>query len=273
MIKCIFKIILISYCFFISCKGNQENKININNDKTIPKELSKDKFENESIKEIYVGKTFFSGDELNNFTVVGNNNFKQIDCLSYSIYKSNKSENYIFSIEKFLKNEDVEKYEIIDLVSFDNYNFKNFIIKENILKNEINLEIFDKGKKLKSWIFKTQTIIPENWYGVYHTDLNENNKDWRENQSVSLTIKKDSIIYEVAGYQIFQEYKLKGKINKGNLKLKFDKAIENTESAVLEKTKDFGEISFDDKNYNWVCPYMDVSFMDGKKTIYVLNKK
>ena len=154
----------------------------------------------------------------------------------------------------------------------DNFNVRGWISKKNVeteiinINNAVNNEISSKS------IGNYQKEFTENWYGVYHTDLNENNKDWRESQSVSLTIKKDSIIYEVAGYQIFQKYKLKGKINKGNLKLEFDKAMENTESAVLKTTKDFGQISFDGKNYNWVCPYNDISFMDDKKQIYILKK-
>lgn len=274
MIKCIFKIILISYCFFISCKGNEENKVFINEDKIVTTVLSENKQGKDSVREIYIGKTFFSGDELNDFTIVDNNNFKQIDSLSFSIYKKNNGEDYIFSLEKFLKNEDVEKYEIIDVVSFKNYDAKNFIIKENILKNEINLEVYDKGVKLKNWILKlkTQAVIPENWYGIYHTDINDENEDWRETQSIGISITKDSIIYEAAGYQLFQKYKLKGKMNNENLKLEFETALENTESAVLKKTKNFGEISFDGKNYNWICMYNDISFNNSKKKKYTLIK-
>ncbi len=105
--------------------------------------------------------------------------------------------------------------------------------------------------------YNKSTIIPKKWHGVYHV-ITKESKDWRENQSIYLSISKDSIIYEIAGYQMYEKYLLKGKvINSNILSLTYLKYLDGIESAVLEKTKDFGKIYFDGKKYLWKSPYLD----------------
>ena len=84
-----------------------------------------------------------------------------------------------------------------------------------------------------------------------------------------MSISKDSIIYEIAGYQIYQKYLLTGKEVDNKLLLSYSKYLDGSESAILEKTKDFGNIYFDGKKYLWESPYLDF-YYDNKQ--YILNK-
>lgn len=138
-------------------------------------------------------------------------------------------------------------------------------------KEEKKTETFNKSHKEQTVSVKKS--IPNKWYGTYSFALNKESEDWRDINDISITISKDSIIYLDKGFQLFHLYKLSALENNNNLKLIFEKALENTDGWALNKTKDFGEISFDGKNYKWVCPYVNISLMDGKKTIYLLNKK
>ncbi|MGY0035815.1 hypothetical protein [Pedobacter sp. NJ-S-72] len=88
-----------------------------------------------------------------------------------------------------------------------------------------------------------------------------------------MVVTKDSIVYHAEGYQIDQTYKLSGKESGGTLMLDYLSAADHTESAVLEKTKDFGTVVNENKSYTWSSPYLDLSFGDGKSKVYVLKKE
>ena len=210
MIKGIFNISLIFYLFFISCKRNEEKKEAIYNEKALPNVLSEIK--SDSIKEIYIGKVFFSGDELNFYSVLETNSFKQIDSMSYSIYKNNKNDMYVFSLEKFLKNEDVEKWKIIDTINIKNYNSKDFIIKENIIKENVSVEIYLKNKSLKKWMFNKKRNNP--LISLYNID------GWRvmcNNYLTHLDIsKKDSEMFLYSDNDIYINIEVVPEINKEN---------------------------------------------------------
>ncbi|KAF2333763.1 hypothetical protein [Flavobacterium daemonense] len=270
MIKKITSIVII--LFLISCKGQEKNKIIDSKKGTFSK---KEACINNS-NEIYIGKVFFEGDELNDYEWIKSDKIKNVDSLSYSIYQNKQTKYYIISIEKNLKNEDVEKFKIIDTLNIKNCVSSDLKIKENILTSKIEVNVFCKSKIVKTWGFKSVNVnesqIPSNWLGNYHMNINEESKDWREIKSISVSITKDSIVYEAAGYQLFERYLLKIKKNNNAINLSFDKIINGSQNAVLEKTKDFGEILYDGKNYNWICPYIDISFMNGKKNKYVLKK-
>jgi hypothetical protein len=207
MIKNIFKIVLISYCFFISCKGNEEKKVIIKNIESASNNSSKDSSVKAIVSEIYIGKTFFSGDELNNFTVVDHRNIEQIDSLSYSIYKKNDSENYIFSLEKFLKNEDVEKYKIIDTL---NLKSKKVIIDLKKLNDFIILNLKTEEGLIKKWKFKNYSSFRsyEEWKGIYEGSF--------------LRLKDESADPRAWG-------QIKLEINAVNAKLSIDSYVENIE--------------------------------------------
>ena len=112
------------------------------------------------------------------------------------------------------------------------------------------------------------------WNGTYSFTINGDSEDWRDAQEIILEINKDSILYRAEGYQIYQVYMLSATENPGHaLKLHYLSAKDHTESAVLNKTRDFGTISFDGESLVWSSPYIDTSFGNGKKTKpYILKK-
>ena len=145
-------IFLALLCFFICCNRQVDNK-KIDDTKKIKthNQYNKKAF-NDKIKEIYIGKEFFSGDELINYEWVKSQSVKEIDSLSYSIYKSMSANNYIFSLDKFLKNEDVEKFKIIDTV---NLKSKNIEVKVDNFSNYKTLNLLLDKKLIRKWKFKT----------------------------------------------------------------------------------------------------------------------
>lgn len=129
--------------FIISCKGQKEEK-------TIEKKEIPSKSEKKST-EIYIGKIFFSGEELQDYQFV-KGNITTADSISYSIYQNISNKKYVFSLEKLLKNEDIEKYKIIDTINID-VSIDGLIIEEN--SNVLSL-FYDK-KILKTWKLKTKS--------------------------------------------------------------------------------------------------------------------
>lgn len=102
-------------------------------------------------KDIYINKEFFAGDELTDVET-----FKTaktgIDSLSYSIYKERNTKNYIFSLEKFLKNDDVEKYRITDTV---NLKSADVTVHAETVGNSKILLLKSNQKLFKKWTFET----------------------------------------------------------------------------------------------------------------------
>ena len=161
----------------------------------------------------------------------------------------------------FLKDFNVNKYE--DDVKFS---------KKDFLQSLISATNTTKKNNLINKIGKT---IGEKWYGKYSLTLNEDSEDWRNIHDIKLLISKDSIVYSAEGFQLYEFYRLSAKENKSNiLNLEFSEAIDNTQNTMhLQKTKDFGTFIFDGEKYSWTCPYIDESFTNGKKNIYVLKKE
>ncbi len=110
------------------------------------------------------------------------------------------------------------------------------------------------------------------WYGKYSVTLNENNDDWKDIHEIELNISKDSITYLAKGFQLYQLYLLSSEEKNTSIKLKYKSSLDNTDSWVLEKTKDFGIISYNGKDYLWESPYLDMNFNKGKKQKYILQK-
>ena len=110
--------------------------------------------------------------------------------------------------------------------------------------------------------------IPNNWLGKY-SGINKKSKDWREEKTITLYISKNSIIFEMVGYQMLEKYLLTGKVVNNNLLLTYAKTLDGYESDVLKKTKDFGKIYFDGKKYLWESPYLNVY---NDKKYFILKK-
>ena len=109
--------------------------------------------ENSSKDEIFIGKEFYAGDELSDYEFIKNSSYFKSDSLCYSVYKPLNYHYFVFSLEKFLSNEDVEKFRILDTLHLKNIAYINFI------HNELGASLFLVNKKIKEWIFnKTPNI-------------------------------------------------------------------------------------------------------------------
>ncbi len=145
MMKSILYSLLLIIAVLVSCNQNKSSRRAID---TVPKtNKAIDKISNQ--KDVYIGKEFFSGDELNSVET-----FREqktgIDSISYSIYKERTNNRYIFSLERSLKSEDVEKYRIIDTI---NLRFADVSVSiDDLGSNEI-LYLKSNEKLLKKWTF------------------------------------------------------------------------------------------------------------------------
>ena len=109
--------------------------------------------ENSSKDEIFIGKEFYAGDELSDYECIKNSSYFKSDSLCYSVYKPLHYHYFVFSLEKFLSNEDVEKFRILDTLHLKSIAHINFI------HNELGASLFLDDKKIKEWIFnKTPNI-------------------------------------------------------------------------------------------------------------------
>lgn len=128
---------------FVSCKHTDTSKsvdsTNITNT-------------NHSQKDIYINREFYAGDELEDVEVLKTET-THIDSISYSLYKIRGDENYIFSLERFLKNDDVKKFIILDIVNLKSSNIS--LEFENRLSKTI-LSLIQKDKRIKKWEFKNK---------------------------------------------------------------------------------------------------------------------
>jgi hypothetical protein len=132
---------------FLSCKKNN-NTIKVNEEKNKVKLIDS---VYKTQRDVYINKEYYEQDELIDVIIL---QFKEtsIDSISYSLYKIRETEEYIFSVDRFLKNDDLAKYRTIDTV-----NLKSDKIEVNIEKfsdyKTLNL-LLDK-KVVKKWKFKT----------------------------------------------------------------------------------------------------------------------
>ena len=109
--------------------------------------------ENSSKDEIFIGKEFYAGDELSDYEFIKNSSYFKSDSLCYSVYKPLNYHYFVFSLEKFLSNEDVEKFRILDTLHLKSIAHINFI------HNELGASLFLDDKKIKEWnLNKTPNI-------------------------------------------------------------------------------------------------------------------
>lgn len=120
---------------------------------------------------------------------------------------------------------------------------------------------------------KSKILLNQKWYGKYSFIMNEDSDDWRDLNDISITINKDSLTYSAKGFQLYQLYSLSVIERNNTLRLTFEKDLNNANSLALKKTKNFGIITFDERSYKWVCPYIDINFNNRKNSIYILKKE
>lgn len=136
-------IVLLVFFSILSCKKEDTKEYS----------LSTNKIEKDTINEIYKGKVFYSGDELNDYTFITSSSIKDIDSLTYSIYKKNNTKDYVFSIEKLIDNQDQEKFKIIELLDFKNYDIKDFKITSEVVNKSHKVLLLNKNTVVKEWDF------------------------------------------------------------------------------------------------------------------------
>ena len=143
-------LILYSFLLLSTCQQQQVQYDNSVATTTVTETVGN---ENSSKDEIFIGKEFYAGDELSDYECIKNSSHFKSDSLCYSVYKPLHYHYFVFSLEKFLSNEDVEKFRILDIVHLKNIAHINFI------HNELGASLFLDDKKIKEWIFnKTPNI-------------------------------------------------------------------------------------------------------------------
>ena len=143
-------LILYSFLLLSTCQQQQVQYDNSVATTTVTETVGN---ENSSKNEIFIGKEFYAGDELSDYECIKNSNHFKSDSLCYSVYKPLNYHYFVFSLEKFLSNEDVEKFRILDTLHLKNIAHINFI------HNELGASLFLDDKKIKEWIFnKTPNI-------------------------------------------------------------------------------------------------------------------
>lgn len=161
--------------------------------------------EQDSKDELHIGKEFYSGDELNTYTFILSNKIKENDSLIYSIYKKNDGESYLFSIEKFVSNEDQELYKIVDLFKFASYNSANNRVEISNQKNGYSILFLDKDKILKKWEFESKNDkINNNWNGKYECNflrIKEESADPRAYAMINIIIKNNDATFRLDSYK------------------------------------------------------------------------
>jgi len=109
--------------------------------------------ENSSKDEIFIGKEFYAGDELSDYECIKNSSHFKSDSLCYSVYKPLHYHYFVFSLEKFLSNEDVEKFRILDTLHLKSIAHINFI------HNELGASLFLDDKKIKEYLVTFYELI------------------------------------------------------------------------------------------------------------------
>ena len=143
-------LILYSFLLLSTCQQQQVQYDNSVATTTVTETVGN---ENSSKDEIFIGKEFYAGDELSDYEFIKNSSYFKSDSLCYSVYKPLHYHYFVFSLEKFLSNEDVEKFRILDTLHLKNIAHINFI------HNELGASLFLDDKKIKEWIFnKTPNI-------------------------------------------------------------------------------------------------------------------
>jgi hypothetical protein len=152
-------------------------------------------------KDIFIGKEFFAGDELNSVETIRTKK-TGIDSISFSIYKERKNNIYIFSLERFLKNDDVEKYRIIDTINLKSADVKVNI--ENVGSNEI-LHLKSNKSLIKKWTFHKHKFLERSpqftgSYTGHFLRMKGESGDARGGATIRLKINKTLANFQLDSY-------------------------------------------------------------------------
>lgn len=223
---------------FINCK--EQNTKEVSPAKaTFPKETSKIEYKDE----LYVGKEFYSGDELNSYTFLKSDKIHENDSLTYSIYKKNNEENYLFSIEKLVSNEDQELYKIIDVFKFNNYNSANNKVEIKNQKSGYSVSFLDKNKILKKWEFELKNnSLNKSWNGKYEGNflrIKEESADPRAYAMIYIDIKDNKATFRLDSYNEILDKDLLILNSNPNKIILQEKDNSNSKFSIIRKNDDF----------------------------------
>ncbi|QNN42940.1 hypothetical protein [Pedobacter roseus] len=198
--KTILKLTLIFVIFIINTSKAQNVK------KTKSREITSNVTTSNinSKDELYIGKEFYAGDELNTYTFITSKKINDKDSLTYSIYKKNDIERYSFSIEKLVSNEDKGLYKILDLFVFTHYKTENHRVKILNTTNGYSVLFIKKDEILKKWEFDLDNNkINKIWEGKYKCNflrIREESADPRAYAMIVITIKGNNATFQLEGY-------------------------------------------------------------------------
>ena len=236
-LKWIFVILIIT-----SCKEQ-------NTEKTVSRPINSEEIKNavKSADEIYVGKEFYSGDELINYTVVKSDEISKNDSLTYSIYKSTNGNGYIFSLEKFMSNQDQELFKIIDLLPFKNYDSQSNNIQVRNEKSGYSVSFLDNGKVLKKWEFESSNKKISNfWDGKYEGNflrMKEESADPRAFAMIYVDIKNNSAKFKLDSYKEILDKNLLILESDQQHIILYDKEDRNSKFIIKRKQNEFSMTS------------------------------
>ena len=223
---------------FINCK-EQNTKNEPPAKASFPKEISKI----EDKDELYVGKEFYSGDELNTYTFLKSGKIHENDSLTYSIYKKNNEEDYLFSIEKLVLNEDQERYKIVDILKFTDYNSANNKVQIKNQKDGYSVLLLDKDKVLKKWDFILKnSAISKSWNGKYEGNflrIKEESADPRAYAMIYIDIKDNKATFRLDSYNEILDKDLLILNNNPNKIILQEKDNSDSKFSIIRKNDDF----------------------------------
>lgn len=259
---CLLVLILIS----LSCKKSNKLKQAVFNSNT-------DEIRTDSIKLIKDTILFVNSSEGEDvkFSI---NNITQDSIIESEVMGETGKSVYKFIFNKELKTGECDTHRYSEPIYINSSPKIKLHTKENLFTSPQTKErlqkIFNSYAKI---FFKVNLKKSNRWNGVYSFSINEDSDDWRNIHEIKLTISKDSITYLAKGFQLYEYYMLSSKDNEKTISLNFFKGLDNTENEIhLQKTKDFGTIGLDGKDYVLQSPYIDINLNDGKKQKYKLKK-
>lgn len=223
---------------FTNCKEQNTKEISpakITSNNTITNVESKD--------ELYVGKEFYSGDELNTYTFLKSGKIHENDSLTYSIYKKNNEEDYLFSIEKLVSNEDQKRYKIVDIFKFTDYNSANNKVQIKNQKDRYSVLFFGKDKVLKKWDFTlNNSTISKSWNGKYEGSflrIKEESADPRAYAMIYIDIKDNKATFRLDSYNEILDKDLLILNNNPNKIILQEKDNSDSKFLIIRKNDDF----------------------------------
>ncbi|MDI9309217.1 MAG: hypothetical protein QM535_03285 [Limnohabitans sp.] len=163
-----------------------------------------------------------------------------IDSICYGLYKIRNSEAYIFSVERFLENPDVEQYRTIDTV---NLKSKNIAVEVGIFNEYKTLNLFLNKKLIKKWKFKRSKSISENFIGKYTVSVEGDHANHGiEMYNYEINISENEIsLHETERERCSGRYR--GKENANTLELYYaqdddERCVRNEARYTIKKERD-----------------------------------